>query len=71
VATALPFVEAVARDGEALTVTLGDGADTPALVRSLVEAGARIHEVVPVRATLEDVYLELILDSAPAARRAP
>ncbi len=65
---AQPFVQHVARDGDTLTVTLADGADTPALVRALVEAGARIHEILPVRATLEDVYLELIREAAPMRR---
>ncbi len=72
-ARALPFVRDVMQDGDLLTVALADGADTPALVRGLVEAGARIHEVLPLRATLEDVYLELIGDAAPTAitRRGP
>ncbi|MGH7572665.1 MAG: ATP-binding cassette domain-containing protein [Gemmatimonadota bacterium] len=72
-ARTLPFVRDIARDGDLLTVTLTDGAATPALVGGLVEAGARIHEVLPLRATLEDVYLELIGDVAPTAvtRRGP
>ena len=63
---ALPFVRHVDRRGDLLTVTLAEGADPPALVRGLVEAGARVHEVRPLGATLEDVYLELIRDAAPA-----
>lgn len=63
---ALPFVRHVDRRGDLLTVTLAEGADTPALVRGLVQAGARIHEILPLGATLEDVYLELIRDAAPA-----
>ncbi len=62
-ARALPFVRDVARQGDLLIVTLSDGAETPALVRAMVEAGAAIHEVLPLRATLEDVYLELIADA--------
>ncbi|MGH7565157.1 MAG: ATP-binding cassette domain-containing protein [Gemmatimonadota bacterium] len=71
-AGALPFVRDVAQDEDLVTVTLSDGADTPALVRGLVEAGAQIHEILPLRATLEDVYLELIRDAAVAPpRRVP
>jgi ABC-2 type transport system ATP-binding protein len=59
-ARAFHFVRAVTEDGDTLTVTLADSGDTPDLIRGLVEAGARIHEVVPVRPTLEEVYLEIM-----------
>jgi ABC-2 type transport system ATP-binding protein len=45
----------------------GSGAQTPAIVRALVEAGAEILAVTPVRAALEDVYLELINRNAGEA----
>ncbi|HET6342780.1 MAG TPA: ABC transporter ATP-binding protein [Gemmatimonadota bacterium] len=59
-ARALPFVRGVTEEGDTLTVTLAEPGDTPDLVRGLVEAGARIHEVVAVRPTLEEVYLEIM-----------
>jgi ABC-2 type transport system ATP-binding protein len=44
-----------------LSLTLGQpSADTAALVRTLVQAGASIEEVRPVAPTLEDVYLDLV-----------
>lgn len=59
-ARALPFVRGVTEEGDILTVTLAGPGDTPELVRGLVGAGARIHEVVAVRPTLEEVYLEMM-----------
>ncbi|MCI0582800.1 MAG: hypothetical protein L0227_07885, partial [Chloroflexi bacterium] len=44
---------------------LVESGDTPDLVRGLVEAGARIHEVVAVRPTLEEVYLEIMAGEHP------
>ncbi|MEN8774217.1 MAG: ABC transporter ATP-binding protein, partial [Akkermansiaceae bacterium] len=35
-----------------------EGTEIPDVVRSLVEAGADVSEVTPVRRSLEDVYLE-------------
>lgn len=66
-ARALPFVRAVTEEGDSLTVTLTDPYDTPDLVRGLVEAGARIQEVVAVRPTLEEVYLEIMAAEHPGA----
>ena len=45
----------------------GTGVQTPAMVRALVEAGADILAVAPVRAALEDVYLTLINRNAGEA----
>lgn len=59
-ARGLPFVRAVAEEGDTLAVTLAESRDTPDLVRGLVEAGARILEVIAVRPTLEEVYLEIM-----------
>ncbi|MGH7588062.1 MAG: ATP-binding cassette domain-containing protein [Gemmatimonadota bacterium] len=59
-ARALPFVRAVTEEAGALIVTLAETGDTPHLVRGLVEAGAGILEVVAVRPTLEEVYLEIM-----------
>ncbi len=67
VARALPFVRAVTENGDTLTVTLADPNDTPDLVRGLVEAGVRVHEVVAVRPTLEEVYLEIMAAEHPNA----
>ena len=58
-----PFDGSAAVDGQLLTLCLPDlERDTPALVRALVEAGARILEVRPETAALEDVYLHLLAD---------
>jgi ABC-2 type transport system ATP-binding protein len=70
-ARALPFVRAVTEEGDTLTVTLADSGDTPDLVRGLVQTGARIQEVVAVRPTLEEVYLEIMAgEHADAASHA-
>jgi ABC-2 type transport system ATP-binding protein len=56
----LPGVARVVRTGQTLTVHLGAGGETPALVAALVAAGARVQAVVPQARALEDVYLELL-----------
>ncbi|HWC06194.1 MAG TPA: ABC transporter ATP-binding protein [Gemmatimonadota bacterium] len=66
-ARALPFVRAVTEEGGSLTVTLAEADDAPDLVRGLVEAGARVHEVVAVRPSLEEVYLEIMTAEPPSA----
>jgi ABC-2 type transport system ATP-binding protein len=68
---ALPFVRAVTEEADTLTVTLAESGDAPDLVRALVEAGARIHEVVAVRPTLEEVYLEIMAGEHGDATRLP
>ena len=35
-----------------------EGTEIPNVVRSLIERGAEVSEVTPVRRSLEDVYLE-------------
>jgi ABC-2 type transport system ATP-binding protein len=61
---ALPFVEAARPDDGALMVEVHDPrGDNPELVRTLVEAGARIVEVTEEAATLEQVYLDLVGDA--------
>jgi ABC-2 type transport system ATP-binding protein len=58
---ALPFVTAARVDDGVLTVEVGDPrGDNPELVRTLVEAGARILAVTEEAATLEQVYLDLV-----------
>ncbi len=65
---ALPFVRRVVAAGNRLAVTLDDpDRDNPALVRALVEAGAAVCYVEPVHHSLEDVYLELLGQSAAEA----
>lgn len=57
----LPFVEAARADDGALVVEVGDPrGDNPELVRTLVEAGARIVGVREEAVTLEQVYLDLV-----------
>jgi ABC-2 type transport system ATP-binding protein len=46
-------------EGHALRVTLAAGVEIPDVVAALVQAGVRIHAVLPARRALEDVYLEL------------
>jgi ABC-2 type transport system ATP-binding protein len=54
-------------ESDLMTVALADvDRDTPALVRALVAAGAEIREVRPEMPALEDVYLHLVADRAPA-----
>jgi ABC-2 type transport system ATP-binding protein len=63
-----PFVHTAELVGGKLVVTLEDpAANNPALVRSLVEAGAQIQFVGELRRTLEDVYLQLV-DNAQNSR---
>jgi len=45
-----------------VTVPLDDPGRPPRLARRIVEAGLELHELTPCRATLEDVFLELITD---------
>lgn len=61
VAARLPFVRhAALRDGS-LVVDLGDpDCENPVLVTTLVQAGAQICTVVEERASLEDIYLQLV-----------
>lgn len=63
---ALPFVVEthvveVGQNGSTLAVRLADPSEqTPELVRALVGAGAAIQSVGDLRASLEDVYLDLV-----------
>lgn len=65
---AMPFVkEAEAADGK-LILSLDDPeGHNPDVVRALVAAGADIQFVGELRYSLEDVYLQLIKEEAPAA----
>ena len=58
---ALPYVEAArAQDGALLVEVRDPRGDNPELVRTLVEAGARIVGLHEEAATLEQVYLDLV-----------
>ncbi|MBU1877437.1 MAG: ABC transporter ATP-binding protein, partial [Chloroflexi bacterium] len=57
----LPFVQAVEATDSRLTVDLADpDAQTPALVRALVQAGAEVMAVGEVEHSLEEVYFSLV-----------
>jgi ABC-2 type transport system ATP-binding protein len=61
----LPFVEGARADDGALFVEVGDPrGDNPELVRALVEAGARIVGVREEAVTLEQVYLDMVGETA-------
>ena len=65
VARELPFVKNAEWIDGRLTLALDDPeADNPALVRTLVGAGAEVQFVSEVRQSLEDVYLRLIEESS-------
>jgi ABC-2 type transport system ATP-binding protein len=56
----------VRADGSALSIGVDDAAArTPAIVRTLVGAGAAIQSVAPEEAPLEDVYLRLLSEDGP------
>jgi ABC-2 type transport system ATP-binding protein len=60
---ALPFVKDVHRTDSTLSIALEDPENmTPPVVNALVQAGAAVVEVRPARASLEEVYLDLIRD---------
>jgi ABC-2 type transport system ATP-binding protein len=62
---ALPFVEGARVDDGGLVVEVADPrGDNPELVRALVEAGARIVGLNEAAVTLEQVYLDLVGESA-------
>ena len=55
----------VSTDGTAMSI--GAGNETmiaPAIVKALVDAGARIVSVIPEEPSLEEVYLRLLRDDA-------
>ena len=56
----VPDVRAADADGSLLKIETADPANIPAVVAMLVQAGARIMEVRPVRASLEEVYLRAV-----------
>jgi hypothetical protein len=61
----LPFVAAARASNGSLLVEVGDPrGDNPELVRSLVDAGARIVGVAEEAVTLEQVYLDLVGEAA-------
>jgi len=53
-------------DDRTLSVAVDGEVDaTPALVKALVDGGAKIVSVIPEERSLEDVYLRLLKDAAP------
>jgi ABC-2 type transport system ATP-binding protein len=61
----LPFVEGARAEDGALRVEVADPrGDNPELVRALVDAGARIVGLNEEAVTLEQVYLDLVGESA-------
>ncbi|GAA1960478.1 ABC transporter ATP-binding protein [Kitasatospora viridis] len=53
--------EGVRADGDTITVAVADPVrENPELVAAVVAAGGRVQSVVPVTASLEEVYLELL-----------
>jgi ABC-2 type transport system ATP-binding protein len=60
---ALPFAKDVHRTDSTFSIALDDPENmTPLVVSALVQAGAAVVEVRPARASLEEVYLDLIRD---------
>jgi hypothetical protein len=57
---AMPGVRDLEAFGERLRFRLETGADAPALARALHHAGIEVTDLVPVRASLEDVFLARI-----------
>ena len=52
-------------DGDRLSIGVdGDTVIAPAIVKALVEAGARIVSVIPEERPLEEVYLRLLKDES-------
>jgi ABC-2 type transport system ATP-binding protein len=62
-----PEVREVRRKDATLHVELGPGADVSRLVAAMVNAGAGVEEVRKARATLEDLFLDLVDESTPEA----
>jgi ABC-2 type transport system ATP-binding protein len=65
IVAALPGVAGVDRDGDALDIA-ADGAQAAAINAALVGAGIAVSELVPRRASLEDVFLQLTGGGAAA-----
>ena len=57
---AMPGIRDLEAFGERLRFRLEPGADAPALARALHHAGIEVTDLVPVRASLEDVFLARI-----------
>ena len=56
----------VRTDHDTISVAVdGDSRGAPAIVKALVEAGARIVSVIPEERPLEEVYLRLLRDGTP------
>jgi len=64
---ARPEVQGVRRLDSTLHVELRAGAETSPLVAAIVNAGAEVEEVRKARATLEDLFLDLVDDTNAAA----
>ena len=64
----LPGVDSAQLSDGVLAVKLADGTRPHALVAMLVEKGVGIAEVRRDRQSLEEAFLELVTEDAPAAR---
>ncbi|TAJ45882.1 ABC transporter ATP-binding protein [Methanofollis fontis] len=64
--TAMPGIGPADRDGEEVTVHL-EGTGVPAIVRTLVEKGCAIEEVVQERRSLEEIYLSVVRQAEGSA----
>lgn len=63
----LPFTAECLTEGARLRVMLADASQAPEVIAALVHAGARILSATPAQRPLEEVYLELIRESADEA----
>jgi ABC-2 type transport system ATP-binding protein len=69
---ALPFAKDVAVDGCVIRISLdAPESQNPVLVRALVDAGAEVVTVAEESRALEDVYLDLVKEEAPATGASP
>ena len=64
---ARPEVRGVRRQNATLQVEMAEGADVSRLVAAIVNAGGDVEEVRRTRASLEDLFLDLVDESTPAA----
>jgi len=60
--SALPYVASIGGSGEQLTVVFSDPSARPRLAADILAAGGNVLEMLEQRASLEDVYLNLVQD---------
>lgn len=57
----LPFIEHISREGNSLVISLTNpDSNNPALVKRLVELGAKVRYVREMETSLEDLYLDMM-----------